>query len=45
MMRVRYAAGTDVPALLALWEVAAENDSRPTDPDVRRRGVGRLLLG
>ncbi|GAB4002689.1 GNAT family N-acetyltransferase [Nocardioides ultimimeridianus] len=87
---LRAAGPADVPALLALWEVAAENDARPTDtaekvvavllrdpdaclvaeqdgrivgsiiagwdgwrahlyrlavhPDVRRRGVGPLLL-
>ncbi|WGL53417.1 GNAT family N-acetyltransferase [Nocardioides sp. BP30] len=87
---LRRATSDDVPMLLALWEVAAENDSRPTDtaekieallgrdpdactvaerdgrlvgsliagwdgwrahlyrlavhPDVRRQGVGRLLL-
>jgi ribosomal protein S18 acetylase RimI-like enzyme len=87
---LRCATADDVPALLALWEVAAENDSRPADtstkvelllerdpeactvaerdgkvvgsliagwdgwrahlyrlavhPDVRRQGVGRLLL-
>lgn len=89
-MELRYAGADDVPALLALWEVAAENEARPTDsaekialllardpeactvaqqdgrivgslisgwdgwrahlyrlavhPDVRRQGVGRLLL-
>ena len=31
----------DVPALLALWEVAAENDSRPTDSAEK---VGTLLV-
>ena len=31
MIELRPAAVTDVPALLELWEVAAENDSRPTD--------------
>jgi ribosomal protein S18 acetylase RimI-like enzyme len=28
---VRAATQADVPALLALWEVAAENDARPAD--------------
>lgn len=90
MATLRCATSADVPALLALWEVAAENDARPTDtaekveallvrdaeactvaevdgrivgslisgwdgwrahlyrlavhPDVRRSGIGRLLL-
>ena len=32
-MDVSYRAATDadIPAVLALWEVAAENDARPTD--------------
>jgi ribosomal protein S18 acetylase RimI-like enzyme len=29
--QLRTATRDDVPALLALWEVAAENDARPTD--------------
>ena len=28
---LRFATPADVPALLALWEVAAENDARPAD--------------
>ena len=28
---IRFATQRDVPALLGLWAVAAENDSRPTD--------------
>jgi len=90
MAALRFATYADVPALLALWEVAAENESRPSDtaamvdallardpeactvaevegrivgslisgwdgwrahlyrlavhPDVRREGIGRLLL-
>lgn len=31
MIELRPATVADVPALLVLWEVAAENDSRPTD--------------
>lgn len=31
MISLRPATFTDVPALLDLWEVAAENDSRPAD--------------
>lgn len=31
MTTLRFATGADVPALLALWAVAAENDARPTD--------------
>lgn len=31
MIELRPAAVADVPALLELWEVAAENDSRPAD--------------
>ncbi len=31
MIELRPAAVADVPALLELWEVAAENDARPTD--------------
>ncbi|NHA00407.1 hypothetical protein G5V59_10870 [Nocardioides sp. W3-2-3] len=30
-MLVRRATPADVPALLALWEAAAENDARPAD--------------
>ncbi|MFT4083129.1 MAG: GNAT family N-acetyltransferase [Nocardioides sp.] len=37
---LRTARPADVPALIALWEVAAENDSRPTD---RPEMVERLL--
>jgi len=37
---LRPAAVADVEALLALWEVAAENDARPTDT---RAAVDRLL--
>jgi ribosomal protein S18 acetylase RimI-like enzyme len=89
-MELRYAGTDDVPALLALWEVAGENDARPADsaekvelllardpeactvaedggrivgslisgwdgwrahlyrlavhPEIRRRGVGQMLL-
>lgn len=38
--RVRAATPADVDALLALWEVAAENDARPTDS---RAAVEALL--
>lgn len=31
MIELRPATAVDVPALIELWEVAAENDSRPTD--------------
>ena len=37
---VRAATEADVPALLALWDVAAENDSRPADS---AEAVHRLL--
>ena len=35
MIELRPATAADVPALLELWEVAAENDSRPTDSAVK----------
>lgn len=38
--RIRPATGDDVDALLALWEIAAENDARPVDT---REAVERLL--
>ncbi|GGR70545.1 ribosomal protein S18 acetylase RimI-like enzyme [Nocardioides luteus] len=31
MIELRAATPLDVPALMELWEVAAENDARPTD--------------
>lgn len=31
MIELRPAAVADIPGLLELWEVAAENDARPTD--------------
>lgn len=31
MIELRAATPLDVPALMGLWEVAAENDARPTD--------------
>ncbi|MCM0622044.1 GNAT family N-acetyltransferase [Nocardioides bruguierae] len=40
MVALRPATHADVPALLALWEVAAENDSRPVDDAA---AVERLL--
>ncbi|MEX0427102.1 GNAT family N-acetyltransferase [Nocardioides sp. DS6] len=39
-IRLRAAERADVAALLALWEVAAENDSRPSDS---ADAVARLL--
>lgn len=39
-MEVRPATGDDVDALLALWQVAAENDARPVDTE---EAVRRLL--
>ncbi|MFE4002042.1 GNAT family N-acetyltransferase [Nocardioides sp. YIM B13467] len=41
MIELRPAVAADVPALLELWEVAAENDSRPTDSAVK---VETLIL-
>ena len=35
MIELRPAVVADVPSLLGLWEVAAENDSRPTDSAVK----------
>ncbi|WP_406031535.1 GNAT family N-acetyltransferase [Nocardioides sp. NBC_00163] len=35
MIELRPAVTADVPSLLELWEVAAENDSRPTDSAVK----------
>lgn len=35
MIELRPAVVADVPALLDLWEVAAENDARPTDSAVK----------
>jgi len=35
VIELRPAVVPDVPALLGLWEVAAENDSRPTDSAVK----------
>ncbi|MER6972437.1 GNAT family N-acetyltransferase [Nocardioides sp. NPDC000445] len=35
MIELRPAVVADVPSLLELWEVAAENDSRPTDSAVK----------
>lgn len=40
MPLVRAATEADVPALLALWDVAAENDARPADS---AEAVRRLL--
>lgn len=39
-IRLRPATPADVPALMALWQVAAENDSRPSDTAA---AVERLL--
>jgi ribosomal protein S18 acetylase RimI-like enzyme len=35
VIELRPAVVADVPSLLELWEVAAENDSRPTDSAVK----------
>ncbi|TQL69569.1 ribosomal protein S18 acetylase RimI-like enzyme [Nocardioides albertanoniae] len=35
MIELRPASVADVPALMMLWEVAAENDSRPSDSSAK----------
>ncbi|WP_091049317.1 GNAT family N-acetyltransferase [Nocardioides sp. YR527] len=39
MIELRPAVLADVPALMELWEVAAENDSRPTDSAAKVEAV------
>ncbi|CAN5258586.1 GNAT family N-acetyltransferase [soil metagenome] len=35
----RFATESDIPAILALWQVAAENNSRPSDDEGKVRAV------